>query len=346
MKSVQMKSVHVRAPGGPEVLSLVERAVPSPGPGEVLIRVSAAAVNRPDVQQRRGLYPPPPGASVVLGLDVAGVIDRVAPDVDWPRPGEAVCALANGGGYAEFCSVPAVQCMPIPKGFDFVEAAALPEAFFTAWNSMVWLGRLDHGETVLVQGGTSGVGMAAIQIARALHDARVLATAGTEEKCRICLETGAQAAINYRTSDWGAEVRRLTDGRGVDVVLDGQAGPYTERELALLKDDGRVVLLASHLGATAEVNVRNIVRRRLTLTGATLRPRPPAYKAGSPPSWWRRSGRCWRTAASACMSVPPFRWPRSPRRMRSWTPTSRSARWCSRSPRTSAVDRDRQADLR
>src|SRR6185312_8010233 len=195
-----MKSVHIRAPGGPEVLSLVERVVPSPGPGEVLIRVAAAAVNRPDVQQRRG-------------LDVAGVIDRVAPDVDWPRPGEAVCALANGGGYAEFCSVPAVQCMPIPKGFDFVEAAALPEAFFTAWNSMVWLGRLDHGETVLVQGGTSGVGMAAIQIARKLRDARVLATAGTEEKCRICLETGAQAAINYRTSDWGAEVRRLTDGR-------------------------------------------------------------------------------------------------------------------------------------
>ena len=214
----------------------------------------------------------------MLGLDVAGVIDRVGPDVDWPRPGEAVCALANGGGYAEFCSVPAVQCMPIPKGFDFVAAAALPEAFFTAWNSMVWLGRLDHGETLLVQGGTSGVGMAAIQIARKLRDARVLATAGTEEKCRICLETGAHAAINYRTSDWPAEVRRLTEGRGVDVVLDGQAGPYTERELALLKDDGRVVLLASHLGATAEVNVRNIVRRRLTLTGATLRPRPPAYK--------------------------------------------------------------------
>ena len=273
-----MKSVHIRAPGGPEVLSLVERVVPSPGPGEVLIRVAAAAVNRPDVQQRRGLYPPPPGASVVLGLDVAGVIDRVAPDVDWPRPGEAVCALANGGGYAEFCSVPAVQCMPIPTGFDFVAAAALPEAFFTAWNSMIWLGRLDHGETLLVQGGTSGVGMAAIQIARKLRDARVLATAGTEEKCRICLETGAHAAINYRTSDWPAEVRRLTEGRGVDVILDGQAGPYTERELALLKDDGRVVLLASHLGATAEVNVRNIVRRRLTLTGATLRPRPPTYK--------------------------------------------------------------------
>ena len=174
----------------------------------MLIRVAAAAVNRPDVQQRRGLYPPPPGASVVLGLDVAGVIDRVAPDVDWPRPGEAVCALANGGGYAEFCSVPAVQCMPIPKGFDFVAAAALPEAFFTAWNSMVWLGRLDHGETLLVQGGTTGVGMAAIQIARGLRDARVLATAGSEEKCRICLEHGARQAIDYRTADWPDEVRR------------------------------------------------------------------------------------------------------------------------------------------
>jgi NADPH:quinone reductase len=273
-----MKSVHVCAPGGPEVLSLVERPVPAPGPGEVLIRVAAAAVNRPDVQQRRGLYPPPPGASEVLGLDVAGVVERIGPDVTWPTPGEGVCALTNGGGYAEFCSVPAVQCMPIPKGLGFVEAAALPEAFFTAWNTMIWLGRLGHGETLLVQGGTSGVGMAAIQIARTLRDARVLATAGTEEKCRVCLATGAHAAINYRTSDWPAEVRRLTDGRGVDVVLDGQAGPYTERELALLKEDGRVVLLASHLGATAEVNVRDIVRRRLTLTGATLRPRPPAYK--------------------------------------------------------------------
>jgi NADPH2:quinone reductase len=154
----------------------------------------------------------------------------------------------------------------------------LPEAFFTVWNSMIWLGRLAHGETLLVQGGTSGVGMAAIQIARTLRGARVLATAGTEKKCRICLETGAHAAIDYRTSDWPAEVMRLTEGHGLDVVLDGQAGPYTERELALLREDGRVVLLASHLGATAEVNVRNIVRRRLTLTGSTLRPRPPEYK--------------------------------------------------------------------
>lgn len=273
-----MKSVHVSRPGGPEVLSLVERPVPSPGPGEVLIRVAAAAVNRPDIQQRRGLYPPPANASEVLGLDVAGVIEAVGPDVGWLQPGDRVCALVNGGGYAEFCTVPAVQCMPIPKGFGFVEAAALPEAFFTAWNTMIWLGRLAPGETVLIQGGTSGVGMAAIQIARILRDARVVATAGTEEKCCVCLETGAHIAINYRATDWAAEVRRQVGEHSVDVVLDGQAGPYTERQLALLREDGRVVLLASHLGEMAEVNVRNIVRRRLTLTGATLRPRPPAYK--------------------------------------------------------------------
>jgi NADPH2:quinone reductase len=273
-----MKSVHVRAPGGPEELSIVEAPVPVPGPGEALIRVAAAAVNRPDIQQRRGLYPPPPGASEVLGLDVAGVVESVGAEVVWPRSGDAVCALTNGGGYAEFCSVPALQCMPIPKGLGFIQASALPEAFFTAWNTMIWLGRLGPGETLLVQGGTSGVGMAAIQIARALRDAHVLATAGTEEKCRICMATGAHAAVNYQASDWPGEVRRLTEGRGVDLILDGQAGSYTQRELALLRDDGRLVLLASHLGAAAEVNVRDIVRRRLTLTGATLRPRPPAYK--------------------------------------------------------------------
>jgi NADPH2:quinone reductase len=273
-----MRSVHVTRPGGPEVLALVEAPTPAPGPGEVLIRVAAAAVNRPDVQQRRGLYPPPPSASEVLGLDVAGIVESAGEGVAWPPAGEHVCALVNGGGYAEFCAVPAVQCMPIPKGLGFVEAASLPEAFFTAWNSMIWLGRLADGETVLVQGGTSGVGMAAIQIARRLRNARVFATAGTDEKCRVCLEIGAEAAVNYKAGDWAAQVRRLAGEQGVDVVLDGQAGPYTEPQLQLLAEDGRVVLLASHLGATAEVNVRNIVRRRLTLAGATLRPRPPAYK--------------------------------------------------------------------
>jgi NADPH2:quinone reductase len=244
----------------------------------VLIRVAAAAVNRPDIQQRRGLYPPPSNASAVLGLDVAGSVEGVGEGVAWPQVGERVCALVNGGGYAEFCVVPAVQCMPIPKNLGFVEAASLPEAFFTAWNSMIWLGRLAVGETLLVQGGTNGVGMAAIQIARRLRDARVFATAGTVEKCQLCLEIGAEAAVNYKTGDWAEVVRRLAGERGVDVVLDGQAGPYTERQLELLAEDGRVVLLASHLGAITEVNVRNIVRRRLTLTGATLRPRPPVYK--------------------------------------------------------------------
>jgi NADPH2:quinone reductase len=274
-----MKSVHVTSPGGPEVLSIVEVPVPALQAGDVLIRVAAAAVNRPDIQQRRGLYPPPPNASPVLGLDVAGVVEAVADEVvAWPRVGDRVCALVNGGGYAEFCAVPAVQCMPLPKGFGFVEGAALPEAFFTAWNSMIWLGRLADGERLLVQGGTSGVGMAAIQIAKCLRDATVIATAGTDEKCRLCLEIGAKAAINYKTQDWQSEVRTITNGRGVDVVLDGQAGPYTDRQLSILAEDGRVVLLASHLGASAEVNVRDIVRRRLTLTGATLRPRSPAYK--------------------------------------------------------------------
>lgn len=273
-----MKSVQVARPGGPEVLGIVETPVPALQPGDVLVRVAAAAVNRPDIQQRRGLYPPPPNASPVLGLDVAGIVEAVADGVAWPRVGDRVCALVNGGGYAEFCAVPARQCMPLPKGFGFVEAASLPEAFFTAWNCMIWLGRLAEGETLLVQGGTSGVGMAAIQIARSLRGATVVATAGTDEKCRICLDIGAAAAINYKTQDWQAEVLAVTNGRGVDVVLDGQAGPYTERQLSILAEDGRVVLLASHLGATAEVNVRNIVRRRLTLTGATLRPRTPAYK--------------------------------------------------------------------
>lgn len=273
-----MKAVHVKNPGGPEVLSLVDAPAPVPQPGEVLIRIAAAGVNRPDIQQRRGLYPPPPGASPVLGLDVAGVVETVTEGLSWPCVGDRVCALANGGGYAEFCTVPAVQCMPMPKGFGFIEAASLPEAYFTAWNSMIWLGRLAEGETVLIQGGTSGVGMAAIQIARQLRNATVFATAGTDEKCRVCLEIGAKAAINYKTEDWSAAIKAATGGRGVDIVLDGQAGPYTERQLDLLAEDGRVVLLASHLGATAEVNVRNIVRRRLTLTGATLRPRTPAYK--------------------------------------------------------------------
>jgi NADPH2:quinone reductase len=275
--SATMRRIEITAPGGPEVLAVMPAPRPRPGPGEVLVRVAAAAVNRPDIQQRRGLYPPPPDASPVPGLDIAGLVEAVGPDVRGPAPGDAVCALTNGGGYAEFCTVPAVQCMPVPRGFSFVEAAALPEVFFTAWNNIIWLGRLAQGETLLIQGGTSGVGLAGIQIARALRGARVIATAGTAEKRRVCLQTGADAAFDYR-GDWVSEVRAFTAGAGVDVILDAQAGPYTQPQLDLLRPDGRLVFIASHQGPTAEVNIRDIVRRRLTLTGSTLRPRPAGYK--------------------------------------------------------------------
>jgi NADPH2:quinone reductase len=272
-----MQAIEITKPGGPEVLAFCDRPLPALGPGDVLIRVRAAGVNRPDIQQRRGLYPPPPGATDLPGLDVSGVVEAVGAEVDWPKVGDAVCALANGGGYAEFCAVPALQCMKLPQGFSFAEAAALPEVFFTAWNNVIWLGRLAEGETLLVQGGTSGVGMAAIQIAKQLRGARVIATAGTPEKRAVCLEIGADFAVDYR-ADWVAEIEAAIGKEKVDVVLDAQAGPYTEKQLQLLAPDGRVVLIASHLGQMAEVNVRNIVRRRLTLTGSTLRPRDAAYK--------------------------------------------------------------------
>jgi NADPH2:quinone reductase len=272
-----MQAIEITRPGGPEVLAFCDRPVPTLGPGDVLIRVRAAGVNRPDIQQRRGLYPPPPGATDLPGLDVSGVVEAVGAEVTWPKVGDAVCALANGGGYAEFCAVPALQCMKLPNGFSFAEAAALPEVFFTAWNNVIWLGRLADGETLLVQGGTSGVGMAAIQIAKQLRGARVIATAGTAEKRAVCLEIAADFAVDYR-ADWVAEIEAAIGKEKVDVVLDAQAGPYTEKQLQLLAPDGRVVLIASHLGQMAEVNVRNIVRRRLTLTGSTLRPRDAAYK--------------------------------------------------------------------
>ncbi len=272
-----MKVIEITRPGGPEVLAFGERPRPELGPADVLIRVRAAGVNRPDIQQRRGLYPPPPGATDLPGLDVSGVVEAVGADVAWPKLGDSVCALANGGGYAEFCAVPASQCLPLPGGFSFAQAAALPEVFFTAWNNVIWLGRLAEGETLLVQGGTSGVGMAAIQIAKQLRGARVIATAGSAEKRAVSQEIGADHAVDYRT-DWVAEIEAAIGKEKVDVVLDAQAGPYTEKQLGLLAPDGRVVLIASHLGQTAEVNVRNIVRRRLTLTGSTLRPRDAAYK--------------------------------------------------------------------
>lgn len=272
-----MRVVEIVQPGGPDVLRLAERETPRPGDGEVLVRVYAAGVNRPDVQQRRGLYPPPPGASDIPGLDIAGVVEDVGPGVATPKRGAAVCALVTGGGYADYCIVPARQCMPLPAGFSFLEAAGLPEVFFTAWNNLIWLGRLAEGETLLFQGGTSGVGMAAIQIAKQLRHARVFATAGSPDKLAVCRDIGADFAVSYQ-GPWDDEVRALNGGRGVDLIVDAQAGPYTNRELDLLAEDGRLVLIASHLGTTAEVNLRQIVRRRLTLTGSTIRPRPPEYK--------------------------------------------------------------------
>jgi NADPH2:quinone reductase len=272
-----MRAIAIERPGGPEVLQMIEMPRPRAKAGKVVIRVFAAGVNRPDIQQRRGLYPPPPDASPLPGLDVAGIIEEVGADVSNVKAGDGVCALVNGGGYAEFCSVPALQCMPIPRGLTFADAASLPEVFFTAWNNIIWLGRLAHGESLLIQGGTSGVGLAGIQIARQLRDATVIATAGTAQKRQVCLEVGAHHAIDYR-GDWEGEVRRATGGEGVDVVLDAQAGDYTQKQLDLLRPDGRLVFIASHLGETADVNVRAIVRRRLTLTGSTLRPRPASYK--------------------------------------------------------------------
>lgn len=272
-----MKVVEIERPGGPEVLRIVERQRPRTGPGEVLIRVVAAGVNRPDVQQRRGLYPPPPGAPDIPGLDAAGFVEEVGAGVKTLRVGAPVCALVNGGGYAQYCLAPAVQCMPIPRGLNFIEGASLPEVFFTAWNNLIWLAHLADGETLLIQGGASGVGMAGIQIARHLRQATVFATAGSPEKRDVCLSVGAKVAVDYRGA-WDDEIRKHTGGAGVDVILDGQAGPKTQRQLDLLKMDGRLVFIASHEGETAEVNVRSLVRRRLTIAGSTLRPRPADYK--------------------------------------------------------------------
>ncbi len=273
-----MRYVEIRGQGGPEVLHMAEGPRPEPGPQEAIIRVIASSVNRPDVQQRRGLYPPPPGASPVPGLDIAGTVEAVGSEVTGLKPGDPVCALTNGGGYAEFCAVDVGQCMTIPAGLTFVEAASLPEAFFTAWNNVMWLGALAEGETLLVQGGTSGVGMAAIQMARALRGARVFATAGDEAKRQVCRDIGAEEALDYRGA-WDDEIREMTGGEGVDLVLDAQAGPYTQRQLDLLRYDGRVVLIASHQGEFSEINIRQLVRRRQTLTGSTIRPQSAAYKA-------------------------------------------------------------------
>jgi len=268
-----MRAIEISASGGPDVLRPVERPDPIPGEGEVLIRVAAAGVNRPDVMQRKGLYPPPDGASDLPGLEVAGEIVALGGGVTGWHPGDQVCALVSGGGYATLCVAPAPQCLPLPRGLDVVRAAAIPETFFTVWTNVFERGHLQPGESALVHGGASGIGTTAIQIATQ-RGARVFATAGSDEKCRACEQLGAVRAINYRTHDFGDAIRDLTGGRGVDLVLDIVGGSYVARNLAVLGVDGRLVQIGLMEGeAIAAVDFRRVLGRRLTITGSTLRPR-------------------------------------------------------------------------
>ena len=268
-----MICIEISASGPPDVLRPVERPDPVPGDGEVLIRVAAAGVNRPDVMQRRGAYPPPPGASDLPGLEVAGTIERCGPGVEDWRVGDRVCALVAGGGYATRCVAPAAQCLPVPPPLDMVGAAALPETFFTVWTNVFDRGGLRAGESALFHGGASGIGTTAIQLAAA-RGARVFATAGSDQKCRLCEQLGAERAINYRSTDFVDAVRALTEGRGVDLVLDIVGGSYVARNLTVLAMDGRLVQIGFMEGEpTASVDFRRVLGRRLTITGSTLRPR-------------------------------------------------------------------------
>ncbi len=273
-----MKAIEIAQPGGPDVLRLCDRPRPQPGPGEALIRVYAAGVNRPDVLQRKGAYAPPPGASDLPGLDIAGVIEDGDLAGSGFARGDAVCALVAGGGYAEYCTAPVGQMLPVPRGLTFAEAAALPETHFTVWSNVFDRAHLAPGESLLVQGGSSGIGVAAIQIAAAFGSA-VYATAGSDDKCRVCERLGARRGINYRSEDFVAVVRELTAKRGVDVILDMVAGDYLPREIECLADDGRLVIIALLGGSRATLDCSAVLRRRLTVTGSTLRPRPVEFKA-------------------------------------------------------------------
>lgn len=277
-----MKAIAITQPGGPEVLQLIERADPVAGVGECLIRVQAYGINRPDVLQRKGAYPPPAGASDLPGLEVAGVVeagDAQALAEAGLKVGDAVCALVAGGGYAELCVAPVVQCLPVPKGWSMAEAASLPETFFTVWSNVFERARLQPGESLLVHGGSSGIGVTAIQIAKALGST-VLVTVGTADKAKACQALGADVAINYREQDFVEVVNAATGGRGVDVILDMVAGSYVARNVQCLADDGRAVIIAVQGGVKAEFDAGQVLRRRLTITGSTLRPRPIAFKAG------------------------------------------------------------------
>jgi putative PIG3 family NAD(P)H quinone oxidoreductase len=273
-----MVCIEISAPGGPEVLKVSERPDPAPAAGEVLIAVAAAGVNRPDVLQRRGRYAPPSGASDIPGLEVAGTVLAVGDDVAEWRPGDRVCALVSGGGYASRCVAPSVQCLPVPQSLDLVSAAAIPETFFTVWTNVFDRGRLKSGETALFHGGSSGIGTTAIQLA-VVRGAQVFATAGSDEKCRACESFGARRGINYRTEEFAVVVRDETAGRGVDLVLDIVGGDYFARNISALADDGRLVEIGL-LGRTtsATIDLGDVLRRRLTITGSTLRPRTIAEK--------------------------------------------------------------------
>lgn len=277
-----MKVVEISQYGAPEVLRLAQRGTPVAAEGELLIKVAASGVNRPDVLQRTGNYPVPPGASDIPGLEVAGVIEggdaRAMAEAGF-KVGDRVCALVAGGGYAELCVAPVGQCLPVPKGLNDIEAASLPETFFTVWSNVFDRARLQRGESLLIQGGSSGIGVTAIQMAKAMGAGLVMVTAGSDEKGAACVALGADHAINYKTQDFKEEVKRLTGGKGVDVVLDMVAGAYIAREVECLAEDGRIVIIAVQGGTRSEANTGLVLRKRLTITGSTLRPRPVAFKA-------------------------------------------------------------------
>ena len=274
-----MKAIVITQPGPPEVLQVQERPMPACSAGEVLVKVTAAGVNRPDVSQRKGHYPPPAGASPdIPGLEIAGTIIETGSNVTRWKFGDKICALVTGGGYAEYCSVPAGQCLPIPGNLSFVEAASLPETFFTVWSNVFDRGKLQHSETLLVHGGSSGIGVAAIQMAKALG-ATVYVTAGTDEKCKFCEDLGAAKAINYKTEDFAEVIKQITNGKGVDVILDMIGGDYTAPNIRSLANDGRLVLINMMMGKDVQVDLSQVMTKRLTITGSTLRARDPAFKA-------------------------------------------------------------------
>ena len=274
-----MTAVAISTPGGPEVLKPTSVPTPKPGPGQVLVKVAAAGVNRPDVAQRMGVYPPPPGHSPLPGLEIAGTVAEVGTGVTRWKVGDSVCALVNGGGYAQYCIAEETAALPIPIGLDMVKAAAVPETFFTVWNNVFERGALKSGEWFLVHGGTSGIGTTAIQLAKAFG-ARVLATAGSADKCKACVDLGADRAINYKTEDFVAVAKEATGGKGVDVILDMVSGDYVEKNIIAAADDGRVVQIATLGGADVKINIARLMMKRITLTGSTLRPRTREVKAG------------------------------------------------------------------